>query len=450
MRGARRAPREKGKRMGTYLPSTAAERAQMLADIGRSSIDELYAAVPADARADAPRIGPGLSELELRERLEGLAAKNTVFRDVFRGAGAYDRFVPALVSSVASNEKFVTAYTPYQAEVSQGVLQSIFEYQSMVCELTGMDAANASVYDGATAAAEAAAMCQTRKRTAVAVSEAVHPHTVETLRTYCASRGVEVRVIGAPDGTTDAAALAETLADASCLIFQQPNFYGILEDAEALVATAHEAGAKAVMAVEPVSLGILKSPGEIGADICIAEGQPLGLSLSFGGPYVGIMTCTKDLMRKLPGRIVGETVDAAGKRAFVLTLQAREQHIRREKASSNICSNEALCALSVGAYLASMGPSGLAQAARLSYARAHYLAQRLGEIDGFAPAYDAPFFNEVALTCPVDPRELEARLADRGILSGLPLDGNAMLWCATETTSKSAIDRLADAVREVI
>ncbi len=442
---------EKGKSMGTYLPSTAAERAEMLAAIGCASIDELYQALPADTKTHTLDIGSGLSELELRDHMEGLAAQNTVFHDIFRGAGAYDRFTPALVSAVLSNEKFITAYTPYQAEISQGVLQSIFEYQSMVCELTGMDAANASVYDGATAAAEAVAMCQSRKRSTVVVSDAVHPHFIETVRTYCDSRGVEVRTVAVKNGRTDATALADTLDDScACLLFQHPNFYGVLEDTEAFVTAAHDAGAKAIMAVEPVSLGILESPGNIGADICVAEGQSLGLPLSFGGPYIGLMACKQNLTRNLPGRIAGETCDADGRRAFVLTLQAREQHIRREKASSNICSNEALCALSVGTYLACMGPGGLAQAARLSYARAHSLADRLSQLDGFALTYDAPFFNEFVMSSPCDTTKLESALAERGILSGLPLTSDTMLWCATETTDAVAIDRLVDAVREVI
>ena len=436
--------------MGGYLPSTAAERAAMVADMGYASVEDLYAAVPAEARAGELALPDGKSELEVREAFADLAAKNTVFKSVFRGAGAYKRHIPALVKTVIAKEEFLTAYTPYQAEISQGVLQSIFEYQTMVCELTGMDASNASVYDGATAAAEAVFMCQDRKRSGVVVSETVHPHTIDTIRTYCASRGVAVTTVPARGGATDEAALAKALeTPVACIVVQQPNFFGILEDTGALVEAAHAAGAKAIVSADPVSLGILASPGELGADIAVAEGQSLGLPLSFGGPYLGIMACTSALMRKLPGRIVGETVDNAGNRAFVLTLQAREQHIRREKASSNVCSNEALCALAAGAYLASMGPDGIAQAARLSAAHAHYLADRLGEIEGFALVHDRSFFNEFLMTCPCDPADLEARLAERGILAGLPV-GGAMLWCATEMNSKAQIDALIDAVAEVI
>lgn len=449
--------------MGNYLPSTPSERAQMLADLGFESIDELYAIVPEAARAGELNLPHGLTELELRENLGAMAAENTVFRSVFRGAGAYRRFIPSLVKTVISKEEFVTAYTPYQAEISQGILQSIFEYQSMVCELTGMDASNASLYDGATAAAEAVFMCQDRKRSGVVLSSTVNPQTIETVKTYCESRGVEVKVVPAKGGATDPSAFAAALGDGTaCAIIQQPNYFGILEDAGSLIEAAHAAGAKAIMAADPVSLGILASPGELGADICVAEGQSLGLPLSFGGPYLGIIACTSALIRKLPGRIVGQTQDAQGNRAFVLTLQAREQHIRREKASSNVCSNEALCALAAGAYLACMGPSGLAQAASSSSSKAHYLAERLCELDGFDLAWDAPFMNEFVTTCPIDPAALERELAEHGVLAGLPIeyasgasasDGAAergVLWCATETNSKEQIDELIELVKGCI
>ena len=450
--------------MGSYLPSTPEEREQMLADLGFDSIDDAYAIVPPEARAEELALPHGLSELELRERIGAMAAKNTVFRSVFRGAGAYRRFVPALVKTVISKEEFVTAYTPYQAEISQGVLQSIFEYQSMVCELTGMDVSNASLYDGATAAAEAVFMCQDRKRSGVVVSATVNPQTIETVQTYCESRGVDVTIVPAKEGTTDLAAFTAALGDATaCAIIQQPNYFGILENAGELIEAVHGAGAKAIMAADPVSLGILASPGELGADICVAEGQSLGLPLSFGGPYLGIIACTSALMRKLPGRIVGQTTDERGNRAFVLTLQAREQHIRREKASSNVCSNEALCALAAGTYLAYMGPEGLAQAARLSCSKAHYLADRLCEIDGFELLWDAPFMNEFVTTCPIDPFELERTLAEHGVLAGLPLSfapgvasqgaANAtaergILWCTTEMNSRAQIDELVELVKE--
>ena len=436
--------------MGGYLPSTPEERKAMLADIGCASIDELYRNVPQDVRCGELDIPEGVTEMEALAELERMADKNTVFRSIFRGAGAYARYIPALVRTVTANEAFLTAYTPYQAEISQGVLQSIFEYQTMVCQLTGMDASNASLYDGASAAAEAALMCRERKRSRVVVSGAMHPDTVETVLTYCAAHDVETVVVPAVGGVTDADAFVRALGDdAACALFQQPTYFGMLEDAAALVEATHAAGAKSVMAVDPISLGILATPGELGADVCVAEGQSLGLPLSFGGPYLGIIACKQPLMRKLPGRIVGQTQDAAGNRAFVLTLQAREQHIRREKASSNVCSNQALCALAAGVYLACMGPRGLEQAAVSSMSKAHYLAERLCEIDGFSLVNEGAYFNEFVATCPIDPRELERRLAARGILSGLPVE-DGMLWCATEVNSKAQIDALVEAVREVL
>ncbi|MBR2521648.1 MAG: aminomethyl-transferring glycine dehydrogenase subunit GcvPA [Coriobacteriales bacterium] len=436
--------------MANYLPSTAAERQEMLEAIGCSSYDDLYRDVPGGANSVTLDLPAGMTEMEVLGEMAHIAAKNTVFHMVFRGAGSYNHYIPQVVKAVTSNEKFVTAYTPYQAEISQGVLQSIFEYQSMVCELTGMDASNASVYDGATAAAEAVFMCEERKRSGVVISETVNPDTIETVKTYCASRSVEVTVVPAVGGVTDAEAFAAALGNgASCAIIQQPNYFGILEDVKPLIDAAHAVKAKAIMSVNPISLGILATPGELGADICVAEGQPLGMPMAFGGPYLGIMTCTSACMRKLPGRIVGLTTDHDGNSAYVLTLQAREQHIRREKASSNICSNEALCALTASVYMAAMGPQGIEQAAKLSYSKAHYLAEQLCAIDGFELAYDQPFFNEVLIKCPCDPKELEAKLAEKGILAGLPI-GESMLWCTTELNTKGSIDYLVEAVKEAM
>ncbi len=436
--------------MGNYLPSTAAERASMLEEMGYESVYDLYKAVPADMFAQELDLSLGKSELEVQQNIRSLANKNTTFTSIFRGAGAYHRFIPPLVKSVMGKESLTTAYTPYQAEISQGVLQSIFEYQTMVCELTGMDASNASIYDGATAAAEAMIMCQERKRSRVVVSTALHPHSLEVMQTYARARDIELTVVGLKDGATDIEAFVEALGeDAACGVFQQPNYFGILEDSTALIEAIHQSKAKAIMAVEPISLGILASPGELGADICVAEGQPLGLPLSFGGPYLGIMTCTKALMRRLPGRIVGQTNDAEGNRAFVLTLQAREQHIRREKASSNVCSNQALCALGAGVYMACMGPEGLAQAAQLSYSKAHYMAEQLCRLDGFDLAYNSAFFNEFVTSCPIDPLELERKLMAQGILCGQPHE-NSLLWCATEMNSKEQIDEMILQIKKAV
>ena len=436
--------------MGSFIPADARETGEMLAAVGVSAIEDLYRQIPPEARLDHLDIPAGTSELEARAHLEDLADRNVRFKSIFRGAGAYRRYIPAIVRTVTSKEEFLTAYTPYQAEISQGVLQSIFEYQTQMCELTGMDVSNASVYDGATAAAEGLLMCVERKRTAVVVSGAANPQVIETVKTYCASRDVPVTVIPPSDDlSTDAAVLAEALdATVAAVYVQSPNYFGVIEDVDALVATTHEAGAKFVQSFDPVSLGLLKSPGEYGADVAVAEGQSLGLPLGFGGPYLGIMCATKAMMRKLPGRIVGETADAQGRRAFVLTLQAREQHIRREKASSNICSNEALCAMTASVYLAAMGDAGLTRAAELSYAHAHYLAERLAEL-GFELVSDKPFFQEFVTTVPTCAAAIEERLATKGILCGLPV-AEGMLWCATELNGKAQIDALIDACKEVL
>ena len=434
--------------MGTFIPHAPGEQKSMLAEMGYENVRDLYANVPDSVYREKIDIAPGVSELEVSALMRGLADKNTRFASCFRGAGAYRHFIPAAVRAVCAKEEFVTAYTPYQAEISQGILQSIFEYQTQICELTGMDVSNASVYDGATAAAEAVFMCEERKRSGVAISAGVDPQTIEVVRTYCESRDVEVTVIDLEDGATPASAVAEVAGTVASVLFQNPNYYGVIEDAQAIVEAAHAGKARAIMSANPISLGILKTPGEIGADIAVGEGQPLGMPLSFGGPYLGYIAATAKLMRKLPGRIVGQTVDAAGERCFVLTLQAREQHIRREKASSNICSNEALCAMTASVYLACLGPKGLAQAARSSAAHAHYLAKRLAEIR-FAPLFDQPFFHEFATSCPTDAHALESALAEAGILSGLPIAGG-MLWCATELNSKQEIDSLIDAIKEVL
>ena len=435
--------------MGGYIPNTPADRQEMLGALGLSRADDLFAAVPEGLRVSGLNLEPGKSEMEVRRMVEAMAEKNTRYRSIFRGAGSYDHYIPAIVKSVTGKEEFVTAYTPYQAEISQGVLQSIFEYQTDICELTGMDVSNASVYDGAVAAAEAALMCQERRRTKVVLSGALHPQVIEVVRTYCGSRSIPVLVIPPKDGGTDLAAVARALDDeTACLCFQQPSYCGVMEDAGSLCRAAHEAGAKAVMSVNPIAMGILKTPGECGADVAVGEGQPLGIPMAFGGPYLGFMAATKALMRRLPGRIVGQTVDSKGERAFVLTLQAREQHIRREKASSNICSNEALCAMTAAVYLAAMGPEGLCECARQCYDNAHYAAKELCGLEGFGLKFERPFFHEFVTSCPVEPETLCRGLSERGILGGLPIDGG-ILWCCTEKTGKQEIDELVCAVREV-
>ena len=436
--------------MGSYIPSTPAQRQEMLKAIGLSSFRQLYGDVPAEMYLDRPlNIPSGMSELEVGRAVRAMADKNRGYDVILRGAGAYDHYIPSIVKYIPAKEEFLTAYTPYQAEMSQGLLQSIFEYQTMICELTGMDVYNASVYDGATAAAEAAAMCRDRKRRVTLISGAAHPDTINTVRTYCYGTGDELRIVPVKDGKTDPDALREMLTpEVASFYVQQPNFVGLVEEAEALGAMTHEAGALYIMGCNPMALAITKTPRDCGADIAVGEGQPLGLPLGSGGPYLGYMACTEKLMRKLPGRIVGETADAQGRRCYVLSLQAREQHIRREKASSNICSNEALCALTAGLYMAAMGPDGMAEAARQSMAKAHYLADALCALEGVELVYPGPYFHEFVTTCPVKPEKLTAGLEARGILGGLPIE-QGILWCATEMNTKDEIDALEAAIREV-
>ncbi|MBQ6902958.1 MAG: aminomethyl-transferring glycine dehydrogenase subunit GcvPA, partial [Lachnospiraceae bacterium] len=318
----------------SYIPSTNEQREQMLQAVGVKDFDALYKDVPESMLLkDRLNIPPGMSERETVRSMTEIAAKNKVYKTILRGAGAYDHYIPSVVKSIPAKEEFLTAYTPYQAEMSQGVLQSIFEYQTMICELTGMDVSNASVYDGASAAAEASAMCRDKKRRVTLVSGAAHPDVINTVKTYCYGTGDEMKIVPVRDGKTDMDALKELLSEEVASFYvQQPNFFGMIEDASALGEAVHEAGAMYIMGIHPIAAGLLESPGACGADVAVGEGQPLGLPLGFGGPYLGFMATTEKHMRKLPGRIVGETKDDKGERAYVLSLQAREQHIRREKA----------------------------------------------------------------------------------------------------------------------
>ena len=437
--------------MGSYIPNTKEEQLEMLREIGVDSFDALYEDVPESMRLKgALKLPEGLSELETAQRMEEIAEKNVRYRHIFRGAGAYHHYIPAIVKQITSKEEFVTAYTPYQAEISQGLLQSIFEYQTMICELTGMEASNASVYDGATAAAEAAAMCRDRKRGTVCVSATVDPKVLSVIRTYCFGSGAPLVILPEKDGATDLEAWKAMDTDGiACLYVQTPNYYGILEDGEEIANAVHEAGAKLILGCNPISLGILKTPGECGADIAVGEGQPLGLPMSFGGPYLGYMAATKEMMRKLPGRIVGQTKDAEGKTGYVLTLQAREQHIRREKASSNVCSNEALCAMTASVYLAAVGSKGLEKEAVTCMANAHYLLGGLEKL-GFARKHPGEFFHEFVTVCPGNAYELACRLGEKGYLSGLPLNEKEMLWCTTEMNTKEEMDTLFQVMGEVL
>jgi len=441
--------------LGNFLPSTDAQRREMMDTVGISFVDELYVDIPADLREKAAEavlaMPKGVSEFEALEQMKHLAKQNRVFDAIFRGAGAYWHHIPAVVSRVAAKEAFVTAYTPYQPEISQGILQTIFEYQTMLCELTGMDAGNASVYDGATAAAESAAMCRERSRTLTLLAAGLNPESIETVKTYSFGADAAYVIVPNKGGRLDLDALKSALnAGVASLILQSPNYYGVIEDVPAIAQLVHAAGAKLVLSMNPTAMALLASPGESGADVAIGDGQPLGIPLSFGGPYLGFMACKKDMVRKLPGRIVGQTTDAAGRRCFVLTLQAREQHIRREKASSNICSNQALCALTAAAYCSAMGPQGLSEVARACYDNAHYLASELSKIKGFALVNpDAPFFHEFLTQAPANANRMLKALEEKGILGGLPVDGG-ILWCATERNTKAQIDQLVETLKKAV
>ena len=436
--------------MGRYTPNGEKERVEMLEAIGAACADDLFSDIPENVKAgELKGVPEGASELEVIRAMKKTADKNTVFPTVFRGAGAYRHYIPAMVKSVISKENFQTAYTPYQAEISQGILQSIFEYQTMICDITRMDVSNASVYDGASAAAEAVAMCRERKRSRAMISAAANPYAIEAIKTYCFGNGMEIEMIPEKDGITDTEYIREHADDeAACVYIQSPNYYGSIEQAAEAGEAAHEAGARFIMGVNPISLGILKTPGEYGADIAVGEGQPLGLSLSFGGPYLGFMACREKLMRKLPGRIVGQTEDRNGRTGYVLTLQAREQHIRREKASSNICSNQALCALAAGTYLSVMGNDGLRKAAIQCMSKAHYLADGLQSI-GFVLENKGEFFHEFVTAGEKDTAAVLKKLEEAGILGGYPLDGRRILWCCTELNTREEMDEVIRILKEV-
>ena len=438
--------------MGSYLAITDQDRAEMLAALGINAVKDLFSQIPDKVKIKELKIPEGLSELELVRKFSDLAGENKIFPVIFRGAGAYKHYIPAAVKRITSNETFITAYTPYQAEISQGILQSIFEYQSMICELTGMDVSNASVYDGASAAAEAMNMCRERNRQGIYVSACAHPQVIQTIQTYCMGYGVPVTIVPkGEDGGTDMEAykklLEEAAVPAAGFFIQSPNFYGIIEDVPGFAEATHGAGALLVAGVNPISLGLLESPGNQGADIAVGEGQSLGMPLAFGGPYLGFMACKTPLMRKLPGRIIGETTDSKGERAFVLTLQAREQHIRWEKASSNICSNEAHCALTAAVYMAVMGEEGFAEAARQCHAKAVYAGEKISRLPGYSMVYKKEFFHEFVTRCP-DTAKTLALLEKRGILGGYPLSANELLWCVTEANTKDEIDRLVEVLGE--
>jgi glycine dehydrogenase subunit 1 len=442
----------------TYVPHTADDRRRMLAAIGVDDVDELFADIPQAARAHRWELPPPLVEQEVRAELARLAGRNRLPAVTFLGAGAYRHLVPSVVIEVIGRPEFATSYTPYQPEVSQGTLQSIYEFQSLICELTAMEVASASHYDGATATAEAALMaCRLTRRHRIAVSTAVHPDYRRVLVTYATGPGVEIVEVAADlaeggSGTTDVARAADVLGDdVACLVAQQPNFFGQLEPMEELGDAAHAAGALLVAVVEPVSLAVLQPPGAYGADIVAAEGQPLGLPLSYGGPYVGLMAAKMESVRQMPGRLVGATRDGDGRRGYVLTLQAREQHIRREKAASNICTNQGLMALAATAYLTAVGPEGLREVAELSMARTRQVVAAVAGAGLGERRFDGTYVAEVALRIP-DARRRHAALAEQGIVAGYELErdygelDDSLLLAATELTTDDDVERLVDAL----
>ena len=438
-----------------FAPHTDDDVREMLGVIGLDSLDDLFDQIPPGVRLDRPLDLPeGISEMELLADMRGLAARNRHADDLvcFAGAGAYDHYVPAVVWALAGRSEFYTSYTPYQPELSQGVLQALFEYQSMICELTELEVSNASLYDGATALAEAVNLARSSPaRGRVLVSAGVDRRYVETLRTYGRGAGYEPEIFDVVDGRGGTPDVAD---DVACVIVQHPNAYGLLEPVRDLFGAAHAGGARAIEIFDPMSLGVLAPPGEVRADIAVAEGQSLGNHLNYGGPYLGIIATRLDDVRRLPGRIVGETVDVDGRTGYVLTLQAREQHIRREKATSNICTNQTLMAIAATVYLAWLGPQGLVELGERCAAKARYAADRLCDVSGVDPLFgDAPFFKEFALRLPRPAAGVVDALIDRGFLGGIPLsdaDGHALLVAVTERRTREEIDAFALALKEVL
>jgi glycine dehydrogenase subunit 1 len=441
-----------------YVPNTDADREAMLAAVGVAAASELFADIPAEVRDPELRLPEALSELELRQLMGAMAARNADAGRYpsFLGAGAYNHFIPSVVSRVTGRSEFYTSYTPYQPEISQGTLQSIFEFQSLVCRLTEMDVANASLYDGASATAEAVVLSlSATRRSKVVLAGTAHPEYRTVLRTFTRELGLEYVECAANPGSgrLDAGCVREALDEnTACVIVQHPNFFGCLEDVEALAEAAHSVGALFVVAYDPISLGLLRAPGAYGADVAVAEGQSLGIPVGFGGPYLGLFACREKYLRQMPGRLVGETVDVRGQRGYVLTLQAREQHIRREKATSNICTNQALMALAATAYLSYMGPQGLRRVAELCLQKAHYAAERLSQVPGYRLAFADPFFKEFVLRCPRPPADVNAALWGQGIVGGYALGrdypelADGLLLCVTEMNTKEQIDNLVEAL----
>src|SRR5262245_46671153 len=444
--------------MSHYISITDAEQAEMLAAIGVEHVADLFADVPEAVRFPELELPPALSEIELRRELGAISNRNAnaTSHSIFLGAGAYNHFVPSAVDQILRRAEFYTAYTPYQPEISQGTLQAIFEYQSLMCALTGMDVANASHYDGGTALAEAAimAVAATRNRRSIVIAPNVHPQYRAVIRTYLEGTSVRVRGDERPEATLDDV-LAQVDTTTAAVIVQSPDFLGTLHDLKPLAEKAHAAGALLVASFDPIALGLFQSPGEAGADIATAEGQPLGIGLNFGGPYLGVFCCKQQYVHKLAGRVVGATKDVEGRLAYVLTLRAREQDIRRERATSNICTNQGLMALAAAVYLSLVGRQGLRWVAELCYHRAHYAAGQIARLPGYSVLDRAPFFKEFVVRCPHPIAEINAALRERGIIGGYDLSQdypgheNSMLLCVTEMNSRAEIDALVEALGSI-
>ena len=427
-----------------YIPNTVAEQDHLLAAVGLSSVDELFSDIPDDYRNPPLRLPDPMSELEIQRELGAMAGRNRPLSSgpSFLGAGSYYHFIPSIVKAVMTRGEFLTAYTPYQPEVSQGTLQVIFEFQTMISALYGMEVANAGMYDGATSLAEAVLMaCRVTRRQQVVVSDTVAPAYRQVIATYCQAQGIAIDIV-------PAAEIGASVTEATAgVVAQYPNFYGGLDDLAGLAATAHDDGALLVVSADPLAMGMLKPPGEFGADIVTGEGQPIGIPPSFGGPYLGLFSCKQQYIRQMPSRLVGRTTDTQGRTGYVLTLQTREQHIRRERATSNICTNEALYALASTIYLAAMGRHGLRQVAELCYHKAHYAASAIADLDRYSLAQSGEFFQEFVVRCPEAPVKINRRLMERNILGGLDVSDrfdNGMLLCVTEMNSREDIDALVD------
>lgn len=436
--------------MHKYLPHTSEDIALMLKTIKVDQLDDLFDAIPKHLRYQKPyQIPQSYSDIEVTKLLQSIASKNQSLT-IFRGYGAYDVYTPSIVKSLTSRQEFLTSYTPYQPEVSQGTLQYIFEFQSMICELTDMDVTNASMYDGPTATAEAMfmALAHTNQKK-VLISKTVHPRIIEVIETYGKYRDVEFVFVPEKDGQTDFSNLESLLPGSAALIVESPNKYGVIENLNGVSDLVHQASSLLIMNVEPSSLGILKTPGAYGADIACGELQSLGVPLSYGGAYVGFLAAKNFLLRKMPGRICGITTDVDGKRAFVLTLQAREQHIRRAKANSNICSNQSLMALSVAIYLSSLGEQGFVNLAKLRLDGAHYLYQKLVETNLFKPVFNKPFYNEFVLESELNAEKLDAYLISKGYLGPQSLGEGQFIFAVTEKRSKAEIDAFVKVIGEL-